>query len=267
LSRFTLTPLNDGSGKRNFTIKDENCGQIMHSQIGPESEALLLYVEPSDFPSRLSSLRSKENGPLVIWDVGMGIASNSLFALERILELKKKNPELNREVQIVSFENALEGIQEALQYVDHFPYLKRNQTVVRTLLSEKQSAIPDSQLHWHLASGDFQDEARKLTPDLFSPELVYFDFYDPKTCPELWSKSVFEQIHAQMREKKNSFRPCLMTYSSSSQIRIHLAQAGFKLGRGPRTPIKKDTTEAALHSSDLADPLPKEWFSTRGLPF
>lgn len=237
----------------------------MHSVIGPETEASLLYVEPSHFEKRLA--RSSGETPLVLWDVGLGIGANSVLAIEKVRELRKQNTH-PRPIRIVSFENALDGLRVAMKSIEKFPWLTRNKTEVQSILDHRSWRDSESEIEWCICEGDFSqslDRLSSLEESLQTPELVYFDFYDPKTCPELWAENLFQKIYAQMKTTETGQKPLLMTYSSSSSVRVNLAKAGFRLGEGPKTPVKKSTTQAAIKFSDLENPLPKEWFLRRGL--
>ena len=90
--------------------------EAMHSSIGPWLEANQVYVEQAGLSDRL-----KQPGrPLVLFDVGMGIAANAIAAI--VCAEKTKTPV--RRFQIISFENDLDGIIQALRNTDQFPYLK-----------------------------------------------------------------------------------------------------------------------------------------------
>ena len=79
-----------------FTLRDPKSQQAMHSSIGPGSEAELIFLGPSRIRERLAEPSSL---PLVVWDVGMGIAGNSIP-----LWLFAQSPEVRRPLEINSFE-------------------------------------------------------------------------------------------------------------------------------------------------------------------
>ena len=58
-------------------IRDCASGQIMHCGTGPAVESRAIYVEPSRLEARL---RQPGEDSLVVFDVGLGAASNALAA-------------------------------------------------------------------------------------------------------------------------------------------------------------------------------------------
>ena len=101
---------------------------------------------------------------------------------------------------------------------------------------------------WTVYTGSYLD-AQKLP----SPEVIYFDMYSPRTCPELWSTEAFKQLRALCRETT------LYTYSSSTRVRVALLLAGFFVGYGRSTGAKYDTTTAATSLAELERPLDTRW--------
>src|SRR6185369_11218703 len=62
-------------------IRDMVSGEVMHSVNDPAEEARSLYVEQSRLISRL---QSADNAPLVIWDVGLGAATNAMATIHAV---------------------------------------------------------------------------------------------------------------------------------------------------------------------------------------
>ncbi len=216
-----------------FTIENTVINQTMHSRVGPEVEATLLYIKQSRLRERL------QTQDIVLYDVGMGAAVNSFAALQaaRVSGSKK--------LHIISFENDLTGFELALKNPTHFPFF--DSEVANILL--KNGEWRSENIFWELRSGDFLKQIRATD----YPDLVYFDFYSPKTCPELWSIETFSAI-----PKKNTF---LCTYSASTKIRIALLFAGFYVGYGQTTSAKTDTTVATTRLADLDCPLDASWLA------
>jgi queuine tRNA-ribosyltransferase len=217
-------------------------GRAMHSRIGPIAEAHSVYLEPSRLVERLSSDVAE---PLVLLDVGMGLATNVVVALEALAGLKRPS----RPLRIESFETQTEGLELALATPEAFPWLEPHRGPLDQLLEKgtwkSEAPFP---IEWRLHRGDFRDALDGL-PDQ-SVELVFFDFYAPKTCPELWSPVLFERL----ARKLNPATGLLATYSSATPVRAALLLAGWYLAAGPKTAAKLDTTLAALSP----DALPQE---------
>lgn len=85
----------------------------------------------------------------------------------------------------------------------------------------------------------------KQTSDLknFSTErsfdLIYFDAFDPKTQPELWTKEIFDKMFSMLREGG-----VLVTYSSKSEVRKAMKSAGFEVQKLAGPPGKREIVRA-----------------------
>jgi queuine tRNA-ribosyltransferase len=238
------------------SLRDRALGEAMHSSIGPWQEAMQIYVEPS----RLTELLKKEHlPPLVIYDVGLGIAANALASLFIQEECNGLRP-----LHIVSFENDVGGLRLALeQGPEVFPFFGGFEPALRALLDRGQWVSPDHGTRWQLCAGDFREvDLRKLP----RPDLIYFDFYSPRVCPELWAASVFRKLHEVCHPWTS-----LYTYSAATAVRSALLLAGFYVGQGTSTALKLETTLAARELSIVPQPLGPEWLeklarSDRKLP-
>src|SRR3954465_7829909 len=82
------------------SIRNLATGEIMHNPLGPERESHDLYIVFSNFAERITR---PIKSPLVVFDVGLGAAANSLAALE----CWRKNKVNARPLHIVSFEKDL----------------------------------------------------------------------------------------------------------------------------------------------------------------
>lgn len=69
--------------------------------------------------------------------------------------------------------------------------------------------------------------------------LIYFDAFDPNTQPELWSKTVFENMF-------NILAPngILVTYSSKGTVRRAMMEAGFSVEKLSGPPGKREMIRA-----------------------
>lgn len=229
-------------------------GEAMHSSIGPWEEALTIYVGQSDLAKRAGRGDGK---PIVIYDLGLGIAANAIAAL--------RDQKVRLTVWLVSFENDLGGLKTALANPARFPFLAPHLDLLRELLERR--IVERENFRWELREGDFLEQ--DLSAD--APELVYFDFYSPKSGSALWSIDVFRKLREAM-EKRRAFKPLLLTYSAATPVRAGLLLAGFFVGKGVSTTAKSETTIAALEMDALSSPLDCEWLkklerSDRFAPF
>ena len=95
----------------------------MHSAIGAWEEAQTLYAQPSHLKTRGHA------SPVILFDIGMGIAANALAAIEDYERAPHKHPLI-----IHSFELHLDPLRLALQNLTEFPFLQRNSERIEILL-------------------------------------------------------------------------------------------------------------------------------------
>lgn len=246
LKTHELCIFDDGEND-SVSVRNTGLNEAMHSSIGPETEARIVYVDGSDFPARLE--RGFDNDPLVIYDLGLGIAANPIVALERIGDSPR------RPIEIHSFENDLSGLKLALENRDHFPFLWRWHEPLSVLLRDGLWVSGSGKTRWELHLGDFRATALPRS----RPELIYFDFYSPRSQPELWTERVFSSLRGHCREEA-----VLLTYSSATAVRSALLLAGFFVGKGAQTSAKFETTIGAPLRTSLIRPLGPEFLEKLG---
>jgi hypothetical protein len=215
----------------------------MHSAIGPTQEAQQIYIKPSGLAERLT----QTGAPVILWDVGMGIAGNAAA----VFELSGK-----RSIEVHSFENECVGIKTALEDIDRFPHLKPIESQVHSLLKDRHALV--GKHSWRLYPGDF----RQLLTTAPPADLIFFDFYSPRVCGSLWSVPVMQAI------RNHCPRSTLVTYSAATPIRLALFLAGWCVGRSaagsPVTALKNESTIAVASARDLHQlvaPFGKEWLN------
>lgn len=236
---------------------EKSSRQAMHSRIGPWEEAKVLYVAQSGLAARLAA--SPALGPVVLHDVGMGISANALAALDTLETLESGVP---RSLEIHSFENDLTGLLTALDHSEKFPFLQNRQTLLRRLIETGSVEVPN--LSWKLHEGDYFENLMNSPV----PELIYYDFYAPRIYPALWTTDRFQEIHAQVTRNRSPCTPSeqtpdhgteLYTYTASTAVRAALLAAGFHVGYGTSTALKRETTIASTRLSSLQNPLEGKW--------
>ena len=212
-----------GSSRGFSSIRQISSGEIMHSVNHPEEESLNLYVIPSALKKRV-----RDQKPLVIWDVGLGAASNAM-AVIKTLELEKEI-----QVELVSFEIDLNPLVLALKHPTRFPHLQHS--APHALIKNKVWIREDQGVVWRLMEGDFLNEFKNAP----LPDLIYFDPFSAKTNALLWSRECFKIFFEYIKGKPSQ----LFTYSASTLVRANLLEAGFYVGYGEKTGPKNDTTVA-----------------------
>ncbi len=191
-----------------------------------------------------------EAGPVVLYDVGMGIAANAVAAIQCALVTGAR-----RDLHVVSFEKFTDGVKLALENSASFPFLQPLNTQIRTLI-EKGSIEISSNIFWELRAGDFVQQSAVCG----APEIVFYDFYSPKQDPSLWNYQAFLHLFHKCASRLACGKPStLTTYCSATAVRSAMMLAGFFVGTGKGTETKRETTIASSLLTELERPLSKAW--------
>lgn len=232
------------------TLVDLENSQSMHSRIGPEVEANIIYAERASIENHLTSADSR----MVLYDVGMGTAANVLAVLKKLDEV---SPTAKGDLRIFSFELKPDGLRTALDHLKDFPQLAAWETELEMLLERSATGtaveitIGNVRIQWTLRSGDFYSTMLEC----LAPDVIFFDFYSPKAAPELWTREKFKRLRDHIGD-----HPCaLYTYSAATPVRMNLLLAGFFVGGGVSTRIKNETTVAHTAYSALENPIGEKW--------
>jgi queuine tRNA-ribosyltransferase len=230
-----------------LAIRERASGEVMHPGSGPCVEAESIYVVPARLEARL-----REGGaPLVLFDVGLGAATNAIFAW-RVSEAQSPSA---RRLEIVSFEHDLDALKLALRPANANALgLTREgadaHAAATALLVDGRHDTPRT--GWRLRLGDFSAALREV-PD-GSADVVFWDLFSPRTAPELWTVAMFTELRRVCREGAT-----IHTYSASTSTRSGLLLAGFAVGVGDPTGDHDETTIAATRIADLTHPLGASW--------
>ncbi|MEI8243085.1 MAG: tRNA guanosine(34) transglycosylase Tgt [bacterium] len=221
------------------SIRQNSSGEVMHSVSNPVEEARLLYIEQSHLGARLRATDAPE---LVIWDVGLGAATNAMAALrcwEEALLTHTSGPV--RPLRIVSFERDLNPLRLAIRHSARFPHL--HHAAPSALLRGAHWEHPSGRLRWTLLEGDFLAQMAAAP----RPDLIFYDPFSFKTDGPLWTPGTFARIADATARGATAF----YTYSTSTAIRAALLWAGFYVARGVPIGPKAETTAACTHPGCL----------------
>ena len=231
------------------SIKQVSSGEVMHSVNPPDEEAYRVYVEPSHFEKRLA-----KKVEVVVWDVGLGAASNAMGVLQRATQLFEAHSEFESTLLLVSFENDLDPIRLALKHPGLFPHLRHS--APQSLLKNGEWKSADGRITWKLVVGDFLEKMNEGA----DPELIYYDPFSMKTDSQMWTSSAFQKL----KDRCANSMVQIMTYSSSTLIRSTLLSEGFFVATGRGSGPKAETTVAYTQWNADADAqhwLGQEWLS------
>jgi len=219
------------------SIRQLSSREIMHSVSNPSDEARLLYVDQSCLASRLAA-GSQADAPLVIWDVGLGAATNAMSVLDCFERQHQAADGRVRALRLVSFERDLDPLRLAARDPGRFEHLRHR--APHRLLSEGAWTHASGLLDWRLLEGDFLERF----PEAEAPDLILYDPFSYKVDSPLWREEVFARLHAHCGAKPAE----LYTYSNSTAVRSSLLRAGFFVAAGVGTGPKSETTVAFTHA-------------------
>ncbi|MEI7730076.1 MAG: MnmC family methyltransferase [Verrucomicrobiota bacterium] len=243
-SAYRLVQLANGT----YSVHALRERETFHPVIGPVAEAEALYVRQLRLPERAA----RQTGELVIWDVGLGSAANTLTVLRALQPATCP-------VRIISFDHTLQPLEFGLTHAAELGYYGGYEAPITRLLQDHQVQFTDGchAVHWEARLGDFPSFVRSpVARTLPAPHAILFDAYSPARNPEMWTLPLFQCVYQLL----DPARPCGMpTYSRSTLLRVTLLLAGFYVGAGHATGEKEETTIAA-NSLDLIDePLDHAW--------
>ena len=224
------------TGPQGFSsIRQLSSGEVMHSVNRPSDEAQKLYVDQSALAARLLRPATGDAAEWVIWDVGLGAASNAMAAIACFEQtLASHGAAALRPLRIVSFECDLDPLRLALREPGKFPHIRHG--APHEVLKQGHWEHASGLLRWNLHKGDFL----KFIETSHVPDVIFFDPFSAKTDTGLWTAGVFTRIAAHCAPKSAE----LYTYSAATAVRVALLTAGFYVAEGTGTGPKASTTAA-----------------------
>lgn len=212
------------------SIRHKVSGEVMHSVSNPMDEAQILYVDQAGLAEALPDASA---GDFVVWDVGLGAATNAMATLLHLERHFRGSP--CRKVRMVSFEHDLDSLRLAIRHAARFPHLQHS--APSSMLENGKWSSPIVPFEWELIEGDFTEKMEQAP----SPHCIYYDLYSLNTLPEVWTVSFFSRIFSCCPARYPSR---ILTYSNSTQVRAAMLAAGFYIARGAGTGPKDETTIA-----------------------
>jgi queuine tRNA-ribosyltransferase len=216
------------------SVRQISSGEVMHSVNRPEDEANRLYIEQSFLAARLAASEASAD-ELVVWDVGLGAATNAMAVLRCFERVQaEQGVERMRALQLVSFECDLDPLRLAAGKAGYFPHVRHG--APQAILSHGHWMHSSGRMRWELVHGDFLAQFATARP----PDLIFYDPFSYKTDSALWSPETFTRVIAACASRPAE----LYTYSAATSVRAALLSAGFFVGEGVGTGPKADTTIA-----------------------
>ena len=225
------------------SIRQISSGEMMHSVNNPRDEANKLYIEQSRLGARLLT-RATQADELVIWDVGLGAATNAMTAVYCFEKCYAESAAISiRPLRLVSFESDLDALTLAAKDPGRFPHLRHGAPF--KILENGKWEHASRLLQWELLNGDF----RTFIESAEIPDLIFYDPFSYKTDGALWTAEIFSRIFKRCAPKSAE----LYTYSASTAVRVALLAAGFFVAEGVGTGPKSDTTIAFTRADGASE--------------
>lgn len=228
-----------------FAMRDRVSGEVMHPIVGPLREVESLYLEPSRLRERLLTPGA---APLVLFDVGLGAASNAIFAWKA----RKTLAEPARPLEIVSFDRSLAALGHALEPEHAAAFGIDGEMAHAATAILRDGTYRAAHALWRLRLGELPETLSSEPPA--RAEIVFWDPFSPRANPALWTCAAFRALHERCHESVS-----VHTYSGATSVRAALLLAGFAVGEGDPSAAGKRTTCAARDVRNLRRPLGRRW--------
>lgn len=196
---LTKVVTDDGS----LTFYNGAYGETYHSISGAEEEAVKKYAE-------VCGEQLQRN--VRILDVCFGLGYNTAAALDVA----------QGSVEIVGLENDEVILQKILEMNTRF----RKYSFVQRCVQKKSRTHTEDRATLKIMLGDARDTVKRQKKDYF--DVVFFDPFSPKKCPELWTEEFFKDVVSVMRKGG-----ILATYSCAAVVRENMRKVGFAVKDGP----------------------------------
>ncbi|MFO0580855.1 MAG: tRNA guanosine(34) transglycosylase Tgt [Anaeromyxobacter sp.] len=225
-------------------VRDARVGEVMHPVVGAAVESERLYVGQSRLRERLAG---EGTSPLVLFDVGLGAASNALAAIRAAEAVR------GRVLEVVSFERELGALELAASDdgAVRMGLSPSDLEACRALLAH--GAFERGPVRWRLVMGDLLDT---LPREAARADVVFWDPFSPRADAAPWSVEAFRALRARCSDGA-----VLYTYSTATATRTALLLGGFAVGHGDPSGPKEETTAAATDPALLARPLDGRWLA------
>ena len=200
MERLRLTE--DGS----HSLYNSQYNQHYHSVSGALKESRHIYMNLGLIP-----LIESDQQTIRVFEMGFGTGLNAYLTWQAADQYKKKILYTGVEAFPISLVEASNLNYESVISQPGFLQLHKSSWFTEHSFSEY-----------------FQFRKEQLTLQEFSTEnlfdVIYYDAFDPKAQPELWTEEILQKIAAQTRPGG-----VLVTYSSKGIVKRALAAAGFKV--------------------------------------
>ncbi len=253
------------------TMRLDEFDECYHSTNGAFAEACHIYIHNgiehlwSKIINHNIEIAHSDN--IVIYDIGIGTALNCISTL-LWQQLLIRNGSPAPHIHYVGIEKYPVPIEEALQlnfpeHITKMQHLLHSGELLHFCKNGADSFSLDEIKNWFKSIHTIHWEndieiapsfnLTKINADITectatqfksriypkAPSVIYYDTFSPATQPNLWEKSIFEQIFT-----GTNTQSVLTTYCSKGVVKQALRDVGFKLERLPGPPGKRHILRA-----------------------
>ncbi len=212
--------------KQIITTKDGSSSVLIpemnvtyHSIYGAMQESKHVFICAGLMPF----IESKTFDTITIFEMGFGTGLNALLSLEQAIIHQQKIHYIAIELFPLN-----EKEIECLSYNEHSFFKELHQC------NWEQDIVLNEYFILHKTKQSIFQYKN------FQPiNLIYYDAFAPSAQPELWTKSIFENVHACLQENG-----VLVTYCSKGDVRRAMLAAGFKVEKLQGPPHKREMLRA-----------------------
>jgi len=198
------------------TIRLPEWDECYHSTHGAIQEAYHVFIK--------SGLSQFGNEPVSILEIGFGTGLNALITLVESEKANQKIDYTGIEAFPVTFDEALAMNYSSLLGSDEnlFRLLHECEWEERVNITSNFSL---TKINRKFQDIDFTEKF----------DLIYFDAFGFPVQPELWTEDIFRIMFRAMKKKG-----LLVTYAARVIIKKNMESAGFKVGKIPGPPGKRE---------------------------
>jgi len=204
------------------TYYSEKYAEHYHSVSGAEEEAVKKFVEPCNM------MELAKNKVISILDVCFGLGYNSAAAIDEIRKYSKECM-----INIIGLENDIVILDEIKSINSNF----KSYILIKELIND-DLAISKSNTNIKILLHDARESIKNIKERF---DIILFDPFSPKRCPELWTEEFFKDIRKVCKDNA-----VLTTYSCARIVRDNLVSAGFMVKDGPCIGRKSPSTIAFI---------------------
>ena len=214
-----------GDGSHSISVPELNVAY--HSIHGAIEESIHVYIN-AGFYHRVKQL---DDYQVRILEVGSGTGLNVLLTAIAAVNTGKSIYYVALEPDPLSDEEIL-----ALNYCERLDRQDLQEIFLKMHKCEWNKNLPvTTELLIHKSNATLQRFEHKTKFDL-----IYFDAFAPNAQPEMWTKEIFEKIHALLDPGG-----ILVTYCSKGDVRRAMIAAGLEVEKLPGPPKKREMLRAA----------------------